>query len=407
MYETTLVTGEIRQADPSDFAMGRFWGNVITPWTVENVVGIVRNEQIEACHEFAVLVRADESGNLPENWDNIAGIDTDALLMENFAAFDPHLLGVNDLALFVEANSDVAVDGLPNLTWEPNDELSWVANWEDYVYVDLGGLQINFAKGFYPEAFVLTEGRPIPIVISNRIMGLRGYELWDLIYISTTTIRDSRIWHHTPAVIVGTHNRSIRSNGIIGGAVLPLAALESIVGDELRYMSISFEIDPMYNREMLRIQEELQDILDSRNAGEVPLRLILRDEHLRMVVAPMEQHLSLLRLLYPVAIALSVVIGIGVSVLLMLQNAKIASIMRVLGTTKTKSRSTLCAEQVATCLLGLALGLVILVPLGWGFGFASSLLLAGVYLASAAIGTASGAVVVTNRAPLELLQVRE
>jgi len=179
------------------------------------------------------------------------------------------------------------------------------------------------------------------------------------------------------------------------------------VGDELRYMSISFEIDPMYNREMLRIQEELQDILDSRNAGEVPLRLILRDEQLRMVVAPMEQHLSLLRLLYPVAIALSVVIGIGVSVLLMLQNAKIASIMRVLGTTKTKSRSTLCAEQVATCLLGLALGLVILSVLGWGFGFTSSLLLAGVYLAGAVIGTASGAVIVTNRAPLELLQVRE
>jgi len=188
---------------------------------------------------------------------------------------------------------------------------------------------------------------------------------------------------------------------------MPIEALRHIVGDELRYIGVQFEIDPMYNREMERVRDELVDIVETSGAGEVPLRLLLDDEELRMVVIPMEQNLSLLRLLYPVAIVLSVTIGLGLSMLFMLQNAKIASIMRVLGTTKIKSRATLCSEQVAICLVGLALGLAILSVLGWGFGFTSSLLLAGVYLVGAVIGTASGAIIVTNRAPLELLQVRE
>ena len=62
-----------------------------------------------------------------------------------------------------------------------------------------------------------------------------------------------------------------------------------------------------------------------------------------MVVIPMEQNLSLLKLLYPVAIVLSAIMGLGLLLLLMLQNAKVVAIMRVLGTSKNKSRTTLCA----------------------------------------------------------------
>jgi len=93
--------------------------------------------------------------------------------------------------------------------------------------------------------------------------------------------------------------------------------------------------------------------------------------------------------------------------LLIQQNAKVAAILRVLGTTKTKSRATLCTEQIIICLVGLTLGLTVLAILGWGYGFISSLGLAGVYLTGAATGTIAGAVVITNRPPLELLQVKE
>jgi hypothetical protein len=163
----------------------------------------------------------------------------------------------------------------------------------------------------------------------------------------------------------------------------------------------------VYNREITQIQEKITEITERKGAGDVPLGLFLDDEELRMVVIPMEQNLSLLSLLYPVTIVLSVIIGLGLSLLLMLQNAKVAAIQRVLGTSKIKARTTLCGEQMFICLFGLAVGLVMLAILGWGFGFASSLGLAGLYLAGAVAGMVAGAVVVTDRPPLELLQVRE
>jgi len=407
LYNTTLVTGEIRQADPMDSATGRFWGNMITPSAAEKVISLVQNEYIESAHEFVVFTATDEDGILPENWDEIAGIEIDAFLIDNLIAFDPVLVGLNDLEHFARINSIGMGDDFQNFSWEPNENLSWVANWEDYVYGGFPGLQINFAEGFYPESFVLTEGSPIPIIFSNRIMGLRGFELGDVIYIGTTTMRDSRIWNHTPAVIVGTHNRAIRSHPIIGAATIPLEALEYIIGDELRYISMRFEIDPALNREMPRIQEEIENIIGAPGAGEVALRLWLHDDVLRMVVGPMEQNLSLLRLLYPVAIALSVIIGLGLSMLLMLQTAGVAAIMRVLGASRKTSRIMLCIEQMIICLTGLIIGIIILAITGWGFGFASSLLLAGLYFAGALTGAVLGAINVTKRPPLELLQVKE
>jgi hypothetical protein len=238
-------------------------------------------------------------------------------------------------------------------------------------------------------------------------MGSRGYEFGDIIYIGTSTILSSWIWNQTPAVIVGTHNQVMLTNKVINGTLMPIEALEHVVGDELRYISLYFEIDPVLNRETTLIQEEIERIIEHIGAGELPLELFLNDEELRMVVIPMEQNLSLLRLLYPVAIALSVIVGLGLSMLLTMQNAKVAAIKRVLGASIIITRTTLCVEQSIICLFGLAVGIVILSFLGWGFGFASSFGFAGMYLAGATVGTVMGAVTVTNRSPLELLQVKE
>jgi hypothetical protein len=377
---------------------------VIKQQTIENVAPLVINESIIACHEFAVLTPANESGSLPENWDAIAGFNIAAHLSDNIDAFNT-LVGVNDLERFAQKNSRGAGDEFTGFSWERNEDVSWVANWESYA--DSTEMQINFDQGFYPDDFVFVEGSPIPIIISNQIMGSRGYELGDTVYLGTSTILRSWIWNHTPAVIVGTHNRILLSNQTVNGTLMPVEALEHIVGDELRYISMNFEIDPVYNREITQIQENIAKIIERIGAGDVPLGLFLDDEELRMVVIPMEQNLSLLRLLYPVAIALSIIIGLGLSLLLMLQNAKVAAIKRVLGTSKIKARTTLCGEQMFICLFGLTVGLISLTALSWGFGLTSSLGLAGLYLAGAAAGMVAGAVVVTNRSPLELLQVRE
>jgi len=406
MYNNIIVKGEIKQAIHWNNAPGRLYNNVIRPQTLDNVAPLVRNELVIACHEYVVLTSAKDDGSLPEDWDIIAGINIEANLMDNLHAFNT-LVGVNDLERYVRTSSRSIADEFTGFSWEPCEEVSWVADWQAYSYVVFADMQINFAQGFDPGDFVMAEGSPIPIIVSNYIMGSRGLKLGDIIYIGSSTMLRSWTWNHTPAVIVGTHNQLRLTSDIQFGTILPIEALEQIVGDELRLISIQFEIDPVHNREMALVREQLEEITEHMRAGEVALGLFLEDEELRLVVIPMEQNLSLLKLLYPVAIALSAIIGLGLSLLLMLQNARVAAIMRVLGTTKTKSRVTLCAEQVAVCVFGLILGLAALAALGWGYGLVSSLGLAGVYLAAAVAGMIVGAVVVTNKAPLELLQVKE
>jgi ABC-type antimicrobial peptide transport system permease subunit len=136
------------------------------------------------------------------------------------------------------------------------------------------------------------------------------------------------------------------------------------------------------------------------------LEPILRDEELRVVAGQMEQNLALMQLLYPVVIAVSVVIGAGLAVLLMLQNARIAAILRVLGFGKVRTRGMLCSEHVIVAVFGVIVGFVVMPLIGISL-VGEMPLLACLYVLGAFIGAISGAVIITSRAPLQLLQVKE
>ncbi|MBE3520327.1 MAG: hypothetical protein IMW97_08600 [Firmicutes bacterium] len=72
--------------------------------------------------------------------------------------------------------------------------------------------------------------------------------------------------------------------------------------------------------------------------------------------------------------------------------------------------SMLCGEQALLCLLGLALGLGLLAALRDYVSAAftvRTLGCAGLYLAGCLLGAWQGTRLVTDRAPLELLQVKE
>jgi len=133
--------------------------------------------------------------------------------------------------------------------------------------------------------------------------------------------------------------------------------------------------------------------------------VVLNDTEFRAVIIPLEENLNLLRILYPVAIVLSFILALGLSLLLMLHNAKIVAILRVLGAPRHKTRFNLGAEQFVVCIAGVAIGL--LGVLVMGVGFTTAMMLVGVYLAGAAIGTITGVLVISYKTPLELLQVRE
>jgi len=100
-----------------------------------------------------------------------------------------------------------------------------------------------------------------------------------------------------------------------------------------------------------------------------------------------------------------VIIGAGLAMLLALQNTKNAAVMRVLGASKKRTLFMLWLEQLLICAIGLMLGIIAMSLLG--LTAAQISILAALYLIGAVAGAAIGAFIVTNKAPLDLLQTRE
>jgi ABC-type lipoprotein release transport system permease subunit len=161
------------------------------------------------------------------------------------------------------------------------------------------------------------------------------------------------------------------------------------------------------NRESREFREIMENLIN-RHRGPVPLTFTLWDEELIYVVQQLEQNLNLLYLLYPIVLVVSLLIGIGLSMLLMFQNIKDAAVMRVLGATKSQTRRRLIREQMLVILVGLLLGGIGLVYIGEGLSVdIRSILYLGFYFVAGAIGSIIGAVAISNRSSLDLLQVKE
>jgi len=182
--------------------------------------------------------------------------------------------------------------------------------------------------------------------------------------------------------------------------------------------TLSFSINPTKTRYLTYFEAEVAERLIFRQWYEVAhflgnLRTEIHYIHqleldvaeLVLVVMPLESNLSLMRILYPMVIALSFVLSLGLCLLIALQNAKNAALMRVLGLPKFKTRLNLFMELVAVCFIGLLVGLAAVLVMG--VALPEALLLAGVYLTGAVIGAIIGVIIISSKTPLDLLQVRE
>ena len=131
-------------------------------------------------------------------------------------------------------------------------------------------------------------------------------------------------------------------------------------------------------------------------------------------MSPLERALELMRMLYPVVLALSLLSAAGVAVLFVMLLAKEAAILRVQGTAKIQTILMLSLQQVFTCFSGLTIGLTgILLYIG---GTRPDLLpgiapgtavCAAAYLAAGVLGAIASSAAVTGKNPLEMLQVKE
>ena len=196
-------------------------------------------------------------------------------------------------------------------------------------------------------------------------------------------------------------------------ALIPLSAYWEMSGGRVPYSKVHVTLDPALNRDL----ETFHDILAQAAAGQsglVALRAVIWDEELRNAVAPLENSVRLMQVLYPVTLALSLLVAAGIAALFVMTSAKEAAILRVLGTTRLRSQIMLTLQTGVTNGGGLLLGLGgVLAYAGRarpellpGLIGASSLC-ALLYLLAAIAGAAVSASAVTAKNPLELLQVRE
>ncbi|MCL2285996.1 MAG: AbrB/MazE/SpoVT family DNA-binding domain-containing protein [Firmicutes bacterium] len=202
------------------------------------------------------------------------------------------------------------------------------------------------------------------------------------------------------------NNRPVRIIGVYSGGH-PRSAYHMGQGLILRPMLIESDIASLtftvYQDKVMYLNDFEQEMALQLTGSNH--RVILNDAELRLVVAPLEDNLNLLRMLYPVMTGLSFVLALGLNLLLMLQNAKNAAILRVLGMPRHKTRSNLCMELLTMSVAGVIVGFMSVPVMGVAIGTVG--VIAGIYLAGAVMGTVAGVMVISQKVPMELLQVRE
>ena len=199
--------------------------------------------------------------------------------------------------------------------------------------------------------------------------------------------------------------------------ITPLVHLNNHLGDLLMLERAEFALNPQLNRELAIFRQEIAQIMGetdtrififpdiiTREEVIIPqLFFFLNDHTLQEVVVPLEQTITMMETLYPIILGLSGLIAVGLTALLLLPLTKEVATMRALGATRRHVMIMLILEQKVLCLLGLGMGaLIAIFAYGWANLFDAVLYLLGCLVAAIIFS-----VILVNRKPLELLQVKE
>jgi ABC-type antimicrobial peptide transport system permease subunit len=359
LYETTVIEADILQTGSTTSGGKDF----ISRDTIDNVLqsGFVNESFLEAESTWAKIETINPEGEFPGPFQVYAYDSSDAF---HSGLSDPGSITFSpgwDMDIFLQPRTleEIREGGLPAL----------------FPASLLAQLQVNVGETVRIKD---RSNRPYTCVIVGQYSGLIGSNVY-----STYTPRGGNY------------------------ILVPLSTLESMEGAFTRFTAAHFVLDPTKNRELPQLHAETEKVMKVYIGK---FRFVVWDEELRIVIGQLERNLSLLRVLYPVVIAVSVLIGAGLCFLLLLQRGREAAILRVLGATRTAVRLVLVSEPLCLSILGVVIGLAISRFLWMTSGLVSvgALLTgAGLYLAGALAGSVTGAILITNKMPIELLQVKE
>ena len=372
LYETTVVEAKITQSNPS---MSVGTSNIINKSTVDAILetGLVQDVYLESQLGYSCVA--------PFAADNVDMVYDESRMIRNVTYY-----GLNQPEAYCARN------GI---------EITYAPGWDNGI----------FAEEWSPDN---VHKKRLPVVLSANMFAQLGLEFGDEVYIYAECDQTkegnggSSIGKY---LVVGqyTGQASMEGDPVLLGLSALLAAEERLAL-EPAYSVAEFVLDPVKNRELSARREELKELVAQPNAGALDLTLVLWDEELTQVVGPLEQNVRLMSVLYPVTAALSVLIAIGVSVLLLFQSAREMAALRAMGCTRRRVTGMFSCQQGLLCLLGILLGLVALGALRGGMEGVwkgKTLLCAGLYFLGATIGAMVTSTGLGRRKPMELLQIKE
>ena len=372
LYETTVVEAKITQSNPS---MSVGTSNIINKSTVDAILetGLVQDVYLESQLGYSCVA--------PFAADNVDMVYDESRMIRSVTYY-----GLNQPEAYCARN------GI---------EITYAPGWDNGI----------FAEEWSPDN---VHKKRLPVVLSANMFAQLGLEFGDEVYIYAECDQTkegnggSSIGKY---LVVGqyTGQASMEGDPVLLGLSALLAAEERLAL-EPAYSVAEFVLDPVKNRELSARREELKELVAQPNAGALDLTLVLWDEELTQVVGPLEQNVRLMSVLYPVTAALSVLIAIGVSVLLLFQSAREMAALRAMGCTRRRVTGMFSCQQGLLCLLGILLGLVALGALRGGMEGVwkgKTLLCAGLYFLGATIGAMVTSTGLGRRKPMELLQIKE
>lgn len=195
--------------------------------------------------------------------------------------------------------------------------------------------------------------------------------------------------------IVGTFDSINQELGVI----VPLGYLQRQRNVPF-YYPFEFTLDTAFNREIDTVQEEVRSLI---SWGGFPYLAIMQDDVLQNVVGPLEQNIVMMGQLYPIVLALSPLIAMGLILLMLLLTVKEVAIMRVMGMTKMRTFIVLFGERVVILIPGLIIGSLASYLF---FGYVN-LLGIFLYFLSAMLALVVFAIIFLRMRTLGLLQVKE
>lgn len=256
-----------------------------------------------------------------------------------------------------------------------------------------------FANDYSEETELGTPAKVLPVILPRGMMEALGVGPGDIVVVTGGSAAATM-------TVAGAYEGSI--TGLWSGSeiLMPVSAL-AWVERGIYYSRAEYEVDRAKNRELGTLRTYTDEIFSDGEAGLLSLTWILWDEELREAIEPLDSSLELMRLLYPIIQALSALTAAMLAALLLIQRARTAALLRVFGLKRAWTRLMLGSELLIPALMGQAAALMATAAVFPSLGAGNMLYGAAVYFAGCIVGALAGAVAVTARRPLELLQVKE